>query len=78
MRFIQNFTFLCEGFMLSGFLCNTIVRNWRPLKDRQSTLEHSTIGIALDLYLDMMPGMHANAVEQVDAAIKAAKKATEK
>ncbi|WP_400942002.1 site-specific integrase [Lysinibacillus sp. NPDC086135] len=37
-------------------------------------LGHSTIGITLDLYSHVMPGMQANAVEQVDAAIKAAKK----
>ncbi|MBZ9792533.1 tyrosine-type recombinase/integrase [Rhizobium sp. 3T7] len=37
-------------------------------------LGHSTIGITLDLYSHVMRGMHANAAEQVDAAIKAAKK----
>lgn len=37
-------------------------------------LGHSTIGITLDLYSHVMPGMQANAAEQVDAAIKAAKK----
>jgi len=36
-------------------------------------LGHSTIGITLDLYSHVMPGMQANAAEQVDAAIKAAK-----
>ncbi len=41
-------------------------------------LGHSTIGITLDLYSHVMPGMQANAAEQVDAAIKAAKKASEK
>jgi integrase len=41
-------------------------------------LGHSTIGITLDLYSHVMPGMQANAAEQVDAAIKAAKnRATE-
>ncbi|MCJ8051851.1 hypothetical protein GB928_003295 [Shinella curvata] len=33
-----------------------------------------TIGITLDLYSHIIPGMQANAAEQVDAAIKAAKK----
>lgn len=37
-------------------------------------LGHSTIGITLDLYSHVMPGMQANAAEQVDAAIKSAKK----
>jgi integrase len=37
-------------------------------------LGHSTIAITLDLYSHVMPGMQANAAEQVDAAIKAAKK----
>ncbi|WP_455873615.1 site-specific integrase [Rhizobium yanglingense] len=37
-------------------------------------LGHSTIGITLDLYSHVMRGMQANAAEQVDAAIKAAKK----
>lgn len=37
-------------------------------------LGHSNIGITLDLYSHVMPGMQANAAEQVDAAIKAAKK----
>lgn len=41
-------------------------------------LGHSTVGITLDLYSHVMPGMQANAAEQVDAAIKAAKKASEK
>ncbi|MCV3764053.1 site-specific integrase [Rhizobium sp. TRM95796] len=39
-------------------------------------LGHSTIGITLDLYSHVMPGMQANAAEQVDAAIKAAKQST--
>ncbi|NSZ19334.1 tyrosine-type recombinase/integrase [Agrobacterium vitis] len=39
-------------------------------------LGHSTIGITLDLYSHVMPGMQANAAEQVDAAIKAAKNQT--
>jgi integrase len=38
-------------------------------------LGHSTVGITLDLYSHVMPGMQANAAEQVDAAIKAAKQA---
>ncbi len=37
-------------------------------------LGHSTVGITLDLYSHVMPGMQANAAEQVDEAIKAAKK----
>ncbi|KAA3449932.1 integrase [Mesorhizobium sp. SARCC-RB16n] len=35
-------------------------------------LGHSTIGITLDLYSHVMPGMHADAAEEVDAAIRAA------
>ncbi|MER8520206.1 site-specific integrase [Mesorhizobium sp. M0644] len=35
-------------------------------------LGHSTIGITLDLYSHVMPGMQADAAEQVDAAIQAA------
>src|SRR5690606_22135402 len=41
-------------------------------------LGHSTVGITLDLYSHVMPGKQENAAEQVDAAIKAAKKASEK
>lgn len=35
-------------------------------------LGHSTIGITLDLYSHVMPGMQADAAEQVDAALRAA------
>lgn len=38
-------------------------------------LGHSTIGITLDLYSHVMPGMQADAAEQVDAAIRSAVKA---
>lgn len=38
-------------------------------------LGHSTIGITLDLYSHVMPGMGADAAEQVDAAIQRAIKA---
>jgi len=37
-------------------------------------LGHSTIGITLDLYSHVMPGMQADAAEQVDAAIRRAVK----
>ncbi len=37
-------------------------------------LGHSTIGITLDLYSHVMPGMQADAAEQVDAAIRGAVK----
>ena len=37
-------------------------------------LGHSTIGITLDLYSHVMPGMQADAAEQVDAAIRSAVK----
>lgn len=40
-------------------------------------LGHSTIGITLDLYSHVMPGMQADAAEQVDAAIRRAVKAAE-
>lgn len=35
-------------------------------------LGHSTIGITFDLYSHVMPGMQADAAEQVDAAIRRA------
>lgn len=35
-------------------------------------LGHSTIDITLDLYSHVMPGMQADAAEQVDAALQAA------
>jgi len=35
-------------------------------------LGHSTIGVTLDLYSHVMPGMQADAAEQVDAALQAA------
>jgi integrase len=35
-------------------------------------LGHSTIGITLGLYSHVMPGMQADAAEQVDAALQAA------
>lgn len=38
-------------------------------------LGHSTIGITLDLYSHVMPGMQADAAEQVDASIRRALKA---
>lgn len=38
-------------------------------------LGHATIGITLDLYSHVMPGMQADAAEQVDAAIRSAVKA---
>lgn len=38
-------------------------------------LGHSSIGITLDLYSHVMPGMQADAAEQVDAAIRSAVKA---
>ncbi|TWG53544.1 tyrosine-type recombinase/integrase [Aminobacter sp. J44] len=37
-------------------------------------LGHSSIGITLDLYSHVMPGMQADAAEQVDAAIRGALK----
>jgi integrase len=40
-------------------------------------LGHSTIGITLDLYSHVMPGMQADAAEQVDVAIRRAVKAPE-
>lgn len=41
-------------------------------------LGHSTIGITLDLYSHVMPGMQADAAEQVDAALQAAITASRK
>lgn len=41
-------------------------------------LGHSTIGITLDLYSHVMPGMQADAAEQVDAALQAAISANQK
>lgn len=41
-------------------------------------LGHSTVGITLDLYSHVMPGMQADAAEQVDAALQAAISASRK
>ena len=41
-------------------------------------LGHSSIGITLDLYSHTMPGMQADAAEQVDAALQAAISASRK
>ncbi|WP_292512665.1 hypothetical protein [Mesorhizobium sp.] len=41
-------------------------------------LGHSTIGITLDLCSHVMPGMQADAAEQVDAALRAAIEGTRK
>ncbi|MDL2407370.1 tyrosine-type recombinase/integrase [Rhizobium calliandrae] len=41
-------------------------------------LGHSTIGITLDLYSHVMPGMQADTAEQVDAALQAAISASRK
>lgn len=41
-------------------------------------LGHSTIGITLDLYSHVMPGMQADAAQQVDAALQAAISASRK
>ena len=38
-------------------------------------LGHSTIGITLDLYSHVLPGIQADAAEQVDRAIRSALKA---
>jgi integrase len=35
-------------------------------------LGHSNIGITLDIYSHVMPGMQADAAEQVDVALQAA------
>jgi hypothetical protein len=39
-------------------------------------LGHSKVGITLDLYSHIMPGMQEDAVEKVDAAFRAAEKPT--
>lgn len=44
-------------------------------KVARARLGQSTIGITLDLYSHVMPGMQADAAEQVDAAIQRAVKA---
>ena len=41
-------------------------------KIAQERLGHSSIGITLDLYSHVMPGMQDDAVAKVDAAIQAA------
>ncbi|TIR28751.1 MAG: hypothetical protein E5X07_15895 [Mesorhizobium sp.] len=41
-------------------------------------LGHSTIGITFDLYSHVMPGMQADAAEQVDAALQVAISASRK
>ncbi|TIP22441.1 MAG: integrase [Mesorhizobium sp.] len=46
--------------------------------DALNTLGHSTIGITLDLYSHVMPGMQADAAEQVDAALQVAITASRK
>ena len=43
-------------------------------KIAQERLGHSTIAITLDLYSHVMPGMQADAAEQVDEAIRRAVK----
>jgi hypothetical protein len=48
-----------------------------PPKIASERLGHSTIGIALDLYGHVRPGIQADAAEQVDAAIRRAVKAPE-
>ena len=41
-------------------------------KVARERLGHSSIGITLDLYSHVMPGMQADAAGQVDAALQAA------
>jgi integrase len=41
-------------------------------KVAQERLGHSTIAVTLDLYSHVMPGMHADAAEQVDGALRRA------
>jgi integrase len=41
-------------------------------KIAQERLGHSSVGITLDLYSHVLPGMQAEAVSQVDAALRAA------
>ncbi|WP_245410161.1 hypothetical protein [Falsochrobactrum shanghaiense] len=79
MRFIKKFTpSYAKDLCSPGSYTTQLFATGVQLRIASQPLEHSAIGIAFDLYLDMMPGMPGNAVEQVDAAIKAVKKATEK
>ena len=41
-------------------------------KIAQERLGHSSVGITLDLYSHVLPGMQAEAVSKVDAALQAA------
>ena len=41
-------------------------------KIAQERLGHSSVGITLDLYSHVLPGMQAEAVSKVDAALRAA------
>jgi len=41
-------------------------------KIAQERLGHSTIGITLDLYSHVMPGMQEDAIAKVDAVLQAA------
>ena len=46
------------------------------VKIASERLGHSKIGIALDLYIRVLPGMQEDAVVKVDAAYLAAKRRT--
>jgi len=43
-----------------------------PLTDVSKRLGHSSVGITLDLYSQVLPGMQEDAAAKVDAAIRAA------
>ena len=47
---------------------------WRTPKVASERLGHSKVGITLDLYSHVMPGMQDDAVAKVDAALKAAQR----
>ena len=48
----------------------------RPPKVASERLGHSRVGITLDLYGHVMPGMREGAVAKVDATLRAAYKPT--
>jgi hypothetical protein len=59
------------------FLVEELLRLKRQQAELRSRLGHSTIGITLDLYSHVLPGMQEDAARRFDGALRAALQARE-
>ncbi len=49
-----------------------LLRAGVPVKAVSESLGHSAVGITLDTYTHVLPGMHEEAAQKIDAALRAA------